>query len=94
MNLSQLAKEINNSSLSIEELSQLNALVVNKVKSIRKANSIMNASILAIGQKVKLNHPRMLGKEFEITQIRKTKCSVQEIGGNGSYSVPMSMVIA
>lgn len=93
MTVSQLIKEINKSDLSIEDLSILNELIVRKVKAMRKEKNQAAKNKLTIGMEVKVNHPKLMGRTFELVEIRRTKAVVRPFGERiGGYTVPLSLV--
>ena len=86
MNISEL------SSLSISELRSLNEAVVNMIKLKRNMESTLKKVELSVGMKVRVNHPKLMGRELEIKKISRTKATLGVIGGFSSYNVPISMI--
>lgn len=86
MNYSELSK------LSVEELRNLNQMVVEMIKSKRNVESLEKKLGLQIGMKVTVNHPKLMGRELEVTKINRTKANLRVIGGFASYNVPVSMI--
>jgi hypothetical protein len=86
MNISQL------SSLSISELRSLNEAVVNMIKLKRNMESTLKKVELSVGMRVRVNHPKLMGRELEIKKISRTKATLGVIGGMSSYNVPISMI--
>jgi len=86
MNISQL------SSLSISELRDLNEAVVNMIKFKRATEASYMKRALSVGMRVKVNHPKLAGKELVVNKINRTKATLGVIGGFGSYNVPLSMI--
>lgn len=86
MNYSELSK------LSVEELRNINALVVDLIKQKRTIQSLEKKVGLRVGMTVKVNHPKLYGREFEVTKINRTKANVKVIGGFSSYNVPVSLI--
>ena len=86
MNYSELSK------LSVEELRNINQMVVELIKSKRAIESLEKKMGLQIGMKVKVNHPKLMGRELEVTKINRTKANLRVIGGFASYNVPVSMI--
>jgi hypothetical protein len=41
---------------------------------------------------VKVNHPKLMGRELEVVKINRTKASLRVIGGMASYNVPFAMI--
>lgn len=86
MNISEL------SSLSISELRSLNEAVVNMIKLKRNMESTLKKVELSVGMRVRVNHPKLMGRELEIKKISRTKATLGVIGGMSSYNVPISMI--
>jgi hypothetical protein len=86
MNISQL------SSLSISELRSLNDAVVNMIKFKRATEASYMKRALSVGMRVKVNQPKLAGKELIINKINRTKATLGIVGGFGSYNVPISMI--
>ena len=86
MNLSNL------SSLSLSELRSLNEAVVSMIKHKRAMESSIKKVSLSVGMKVRVNHPKLAGRELEIKKIIRTKATLGVIGGFASYNVPISMI--
>jgi hypothetical protein len=47
---------------------------------------------LNIGQKVKVNHPKLQGRTLIVKAIKRTTATLQVEGAFGSYKVPISMI--
>jgi hypothetical protein len=86
MNQSQLNK------LSLSELSNLNRMVVDTIKSKKKTDSKEKRKAFSIGDKVVVEHKKTSGKVFIIKEIRLTKATVHEVDGFGRYDVPLAMI--
>lgn len=86
MNYSQLSK------LSVEELRDINRLVVDLIKQKRTIASLEKKVGLSVGMKVTVNHPKLRGRELEVTKINRTKANLRVIGGFASYNVPVSLI--
>ena len=86
MNISQL------SSLSLSELRSLNEAVVNMIKFKRTTEASLKKMELSIGMRVKVNHPKLMGRELVVNKINRTKATLGVIGGFGSYNVPITMI--
>ena len=78
--------------MSIEELRALNKLVVEVIKSKRAMAGFETKQQLRIGDNVKVNHPKLAGKQLRVEKINRTKCVVKVLNGYGTYNVPMEMV--
>jgi hypothetical protein len=90
----QLSKlDINELNLmSIEELRFLNELVVGMIKNKRKESALEVKGELQVGQTVKVNHPKLMGKQLRVEKINRTKAVLQLLNGFACYTVPLSMV--
>lgn len=86
MNYSQLSK------LSVEQLRDINQMVVQLIKQKRNIESLEKKMGLQIGMNVKVNHPKLMGRELEVIKINRTKANLRVIGGFASYNVPVSMI--
>jgi len=86
MNYSELSK------LSVSELRNINQMVVELIKQKRNIESLEKKMGLQIGMKVKVNHPKLMGRELEVIKINRTKANLRVIGGFASYNVPVSMI--
>ena len=76
--------------LTLEQLIKLNELVVKTVKSKRK-QAIAEFEI-KIGDKVKVNHPKLQGKSLIVREIKRTTATLQLETGYFSYKVPITMI--
>jgi len=93
MTLSHLKTTISQlSSLSVSELRSLNGAVVDMIKLKRNMESTIKKATLSVGMLVKVNHPRLAGKELEIKKINRTKATVGVVGRFESYTVPISLI--
>lgn len=86
MNYSELSK------LSVSELRNINQMVVELIKQKRNIESLEKKMGLQVGMKVKVNHPKLMGRELEVTKINRTKANLRVIGAFASYNVPVSMI--
>jgi hypothetical protein len=86
MNYSQLSK------LSVEELRSINEMVIGLIKQKRTIQSLEKKVGLQIGMKVRVNHPKLQGRELEIVKINRTKANLRVVGGFASYNVPVSLI--
>jgi hypothetical protein len=42
---------------------------------------------------VKVNHPKLMGKQLRVEKVNRTKASLKVLsGGFGSYNVPLNMI--
>ena len=86
MNISEL------SSLSISELRSLNEAVVNMIKFKRATEASLKKMELSVGMRVRVNHPKLMGRELVVNKINRTKVTLGVIGGFSSYNVPISLI--
>jgi hypothetical protein len=86
MNISELSK------LSVSELRNINQIVVELIKQKRNIESLQKKVGLQIGMIVKVNHPKLQGRELEVTKINRTKANLRVVGGFASYNVPVSLI--
>lgn len=78
--------------MSIEELRNLNSLVVEVIKSKRSLAAYEKKLELKVGMTVKVNHPKLMGKQLRIEKINRTKAALKVLNGFGSYNVPLNMI--
>jgi flagellar hook assembly protein FlgD len=76
--------------LTLEQLSKLNKQVVDTIKAKRK--QLIAEVELSIGQKVKVNHPKLQGRTLIVKAIKRTTATLQVEGAFSSYKVPISMI--
>ena len=76
--------------LTLEQLSALNKLVVDTIKLKRK--QLIAQFELNIGDKVKVNHPKLQGKSLIVKKVKRTTATLQVEGAFASYNVPISMI--
>ena len=85
MNYSELSK------LSVEELRNINKLVVDLIKQKRTIQSLEKKVGLQVGMTVRVNHPKLAGKELSVNKINRTKATVSVKSG-ACYIVPISLI--
>ncbi len=85
MNYSQLSK------LSVEELRNINKLVVDLIKQKRTIQSLEKKVGLQVGMTVRVNHPKLAGKELSVNKINRTKATLSVRSG-ACYIVPISLI--
>ena len=86
MNYSELSK------LSVAELRNVNQMVIELIKQKRTIESLEKKLSLQVGMTVKVNHPKLMGRELEVTKINRTKANLRVVGGFASYNVPVSLI--
>ena len=85
MNYSELSK------LSVAELRNINQIVVELIKQKRTIESLQKKVGLKIGMTVKVNHPKLVGKELFVNKISRTKATLSVKSG-ACYNVPISLI--
>jgi hypothetical protein len=86
MNYSQL------SNLSVAELRNINQIVIELIKQKRTIESLQKKVGLRIGMTVRVNHPKLQGRDLEVVKINRTKANLRVVGGYSSYNVPVSLI--
>jgi len=76
--------------LTLEQLSALNKLVVDTIKLKRK--QLIAQFELNIGDKVKVNHPKLQGRNLIVKKVKRTTATLQVEGTFVSYNVPISLI--
>jgi len=76
--------------LTLEQLSNLNEIVVKTIKAKRR--QLATQTKINLGQKVKVNHPKLQGRSLIVKKINRTTATLQVEGAFGSYKVPISMI--
>jgi transcription antitermination factor NusG len=87
---SQLMKTLNG--MSVEELRIINSYVVGLIKDSRREKAYEVKSALKVGMVVKVNHPKLAGKQLRVEKINRTKASLKLVNGIAGYNVPLSMI--
>ena len=80
------------STMTIAELRTLNSMVVETIKSKKSLLALEKKDELYVGANVKVNHPKLAGKQLVIEKINRTKAVVKVLNGLGGYNVPLSMI--
>lgn len=78
--------------LSVSELRSINQIVVDLIKQKRNIESLQKKMSLQVGMNVKVNHPKLMGRNLEVVKINRTKANLRVVGGFASYNVPVSMI--
>jgi len=93
MNAKQIIAEIQKANLTADELRLINGFVVDVIKAERRVNIAVAKASLEVGMTVRVNHPKLAGRTFDLTEIKRTKASVRPAGSMfGGYNVPLSLV--
>ena len=77
---------------SIEELRMLNETIINTIKFKRATETSDKKRALRVGMTVRVNHPKLAGRELVVNKINRTKATLGVIGGFSSYNVPISLI--
>ena len=85
MNYSELSK------LSVSELRNINQIVVELIKQKRNIEALQKKVGLQVGMSVRVNHPKLAGKELFVNKISRTKATLSVKSG-ASYNVPISLI--
>jgi hypothetical protein len=85
MNYSELSK------LSVSELRNINEIVVGLIKAKRTVESLANKVGLKVGMTVRVNHPKLAGKELSVNKINRTKATLSVKSGK-CFVVPISLI--
>jgi len=86
MNYAELNK------MSIEELRALNAKLIEVIKMKKYEAALDVKEGLYVGANVRVNHPKLVGKQLQVEKINRTKAAVKVLNGFGFYNVPLSMI--
>ena len=78
--------------MSLEDLRMLNQRVIEVIKMKRRITALDVKEGLYVGATVKVNHPKLMGKELRVEKINRTKASLSLLNGIGFYNVPLGMV--
>jgi protein involved in polysaccharide export with SLBB domain len=76
--------------MTLEQLRDLNHLIVGVIKAKRK--NLIAQFELNVGDKVKVNHPKLQGKSLIVKKIKRTTTTLHVEGGFSSYNVPITMI--
>jgi hypothetical protein len=79
------------SNLSVVELRNINQIVVDLIKQKRTIEALQKKVGLQVGMSVKVNHPKLVGKELFVNKISRTKATLSVKSG-ACYNVPISMI--
>lgn len=78
--------------MSLEELRTLNNKVVEIIKQKRFEATLDVKEELRVGMIVKVNHPKLAGKQLYVNKINRTKASLKLVNGIAGYNVPLSLI--
>ena len=76
---------------SIEELRMLNETIINTIKFKRATETSDKKRALRVGMTVRVNHPKLAGKELSVNKINRTKATLSVKSG-ACYNVPISLI--
>jgi len=78
--------------MNLDELRNLNSMVLTVINNKKAMMGHEMKQQLYVGANVKVNHPKLAGKQCKVEKINRTKCVISILNGYGSYNVPLSMV--
>jgi hypothetical protein len=78
--------------MNLDELRNLNSMVLTVINNKKAMIGHEMKQQLYVGANVKVNHPKLAGKQCRVEKINRTKCVISILNGYGSYNVPLSMV--
>ena len=78
--------------MSIEDLRMLNQRVVEVIKMKRHEVALDVKEGLYVGANVKVNHPKLMGKQLRVEKINRAKAALSVLNGVGFYNVPLTMI--
>ena len=78
--------------MNLDELRNLNSMVLTVINNKKAMMGYEMKQQLYVGANVKVNHPKLAGKQCRVEKINRTKCVISILNGYGSYNVPLSMV--
>lgn len=78
--------------MSIEELRLLNNKVVEMIKAKRNIEALHKIKEFGVGDRVKVDHPKLVGTELTIVKVNRVKVKVKATLTGAIYSVPTSML--
>lgn len=78
--------------MNLDELRNLNSMVLDVINNKKAMMGHEMKQQLYVGANVKVNHPKLAGKQCRVEKINRTKCVISILNGYGSYNVPLSMV--
>ena len=78
--------------MSLEDLRMLNQRVIEVIKMKRRVTALDVKEGLYVGATVKVNHPKLMGKELRVEKINRAKASLSLLNGLARYNVPLGMI--
>ena len=78
--------------MSIEDLRSLNKMVIEVIKSKQALEGFEKKQQLYVGANVRVDHPKMAGKQLQVMKINRTKAKLRVLNGGGIWNVPLSMI--
>ena len=78
--------------MSVEDLRALNDKVCEVIKMKRREIALDVKEGLYVGANVRVNHPKLVGKQLRVEKVNRTKASLKVLNGFGFYNVPLSMI--
>jgi hypothetical protein len=94
MKVQSILQAIQEGQFSDAELRMINQVAVARIKAVRKVANVVAKASLEVGMEVRVNHPKLEGRTFELVEIKRTKAAVRPRGAMfGGYNVPLSLVV-
>jgi hypothetical protein len=83
---------------AIQNLNETDAIAVNNavadhINYLRKVRRNKIKGEIGVGSRVKVNHPKLAGKEFEVVNIKRTKAEIKQIGGSKTAYFQVSITL-
>ncbi|MGA1386049.1 MAG: hypothetical protein ACO306_04930 [Flavobacteriaceae bacterium] len=95
MKVSEVLQAIQEGQFSDTELRNINQVLVARLKASRNVANVAAKASLEVGMTVKVNHPQLAGRTFELVEIKRTKAHIRPRGEMfGGYNVPLSLLVA
>ena len=82
------------SKLSTDELKTLRSQISSELNYRSHQQLIENKNTILVGNHVTVEHPKTKGKIYQVTSMRRTKATIQNIeNSRESYNLPISMMV-
>ena len=78
--------------MTIDDLRALNGLIVDAIKRKKSEVAYETRNELRLGANVRVNHPKLAGKQLRVEKINRTKAVLKVLNGGGTYTVPFEMI--
>ena len=82
------------SKLSTDELKTLRSQIKSELNYRSHQQLIENKNTISVGNHVTVDHVKTNGKIYQVTSMRRTKATIQNIeNSRESYTLPISMMV-